>query len=158
MNENERQSTAIPALQPDADMLRQKASHYLVCFLDHCPLHDHCLRWLAGCHADTAPVSHVAVNPHHPQAGSTSCVAYRPAVQTVMKRGMTSFYHDMPSYMERDIRNHLIQLFTRTRYFKMRRGDLPVTPAEQQQIAAVCHEHGWTGPLRYDSEQKEWMW
>ena len=32
----------------EADIMREKVSGYLVCFIDGCPLHKTCLRWVVG--------------------------------------------------------------------------------------------------------------
>ena len=32
--------------------MREKASHYLVYYVDQCPLHEQCLRWLLGPYTD----------------------------------------------------------------------------------------------------------
>jgi hypothetical protein len=42
-------------LKSQEDAFREKAGHYLVCFVDQCPLHDHCLRWLVGQYVDIQP-------------------------------------------------------------------------------------------------------
>lgn len=142
----------------EADIFREKVPSYLVCFIDTCPLHEQCLRWLVGCHADTAPLSHVAVNPRNPKMGREDCPMYREKKRVVMKRGLTQMYHEMPGYMEHDIRHALIHLFTRKAYFQMRRGDRLITPAEQQQIADTCRRHGWTAPIVYDAEEEAYYW
>ena len=90
--------------------------------------------------------------------GNDSCPKYREMVRVKMMRGMTQFYHEMPGFMERDIRNSLIAHFGRTRYFQMRKGEVLINPEDQQFIAQVCQKHGWTAPLIYDGEDEDWLW
>ena len=140
------------------DALREKAGHYLVCFIDQCPLHDQCLRWLAGQYVDTMPLAHNAINPHNPKIGGEQCIMFRKSERVLMKRGLTNLYYDMPGHMEKSIRAHLISLWGRNQYFEMRRGKRLITPSRQQDIADVCRQHGWTGPIVYDGEQEDWLW
>ena len=124
----------------EADIMREKVSGYLVCFIDGCPLHKTCLRWVVGQYANQQTVAYTAINPRNPMMGNDRCPKYREMVRVKMMRGMTQFYHEMPGFMERDIRNVLI------------------TPEDQQFIAQVCQKHGWTAPLLYDGEDEDWLW
>ena len=144
--------------QREADVLREKANHYLICFLDRCPLRDRCLRYLVGQHASSEPWAHTSINPLHAGVQTAECAMFRPNVRVVKKKGMMHFYHDMPGYMENNIRQALIRLFKRTYYFEMRRGDRLITPEQQQQIEQVCRRHGWQGELNYDGEEEDWAW
>ncbi len=76
----------------------------------------------------------------------------------MMKRGLIHFYHDMPGYMEKAIRGTLISCFGRKQYFEMRKGDLIITPDQQQTIERTCRQHGYEGAFVYDGEQEDWDW
>ena len=142
----------------EADIFSKKVPHYLVCFINSCPLHEQCLRWLVGRHAPQEPLSHVAVNPLNPNVGVDNCELYRPNVRVIMKRGLTHFYYDMPGHTEKAIRSALIGHFGHKYYFEMRKGERLITPDQQQTIERVCRHYGWNGPLNYDGEQEDWDW
>ena len=142
----------------EEDIMRQKVSGYLVCFIDDCPLHETCLRWVVGQYADQNLVSHISVNPRNPRMGGDDCQMYREKVRVKVKRGLTQFYHEMPGYKEQAIRRQLISHFGRKRYFQMRKGEAFIYPADQQVIERVCQQHGWTAPLVYDGEEEDWQW
>ena len=137
---------------------RSMASHYLVCHISDCPLSSRCLRYIVGRYADPSPVACLSVNPLNAGVRETPCRMFREKVRVVMKRGMTHFYYDMPGRKEHAIRYQFIEIFGRKQYYQMRRGDRLITPDEQEQIAAVCHAHGWTAPLVYDGEEEDWLW
>lgn len=145
-------------LKPEAAVLREKAENYLVCFIDSCPLHPSCFRWVIGQHVDPQLTIRTAINPRNPLMGNESCPKYREMVRVKMMRGMTQLYHEMPGYMESGIRNELITHFGRKRYFQMRKGEVLINPDDQQFIGQVCQKHGWTAPLVYDGEEEEWLW
>ena len=151
----EKKQAQAPSLE---EALRARVGHYLVCFIDQCPLHDQCLRWLVGQYADPTPLAHNAINPRNPKIGGGQCTMYRNCERVLMKRGFKGMYYDMPGHMERSIRRHLIQLWGRKQYFEMRRGDRLVTPRQQQEQADVCRLYGWDGPVVYDGEQEDWLW
>ena len=140
------------------DIFREKSHHYLVCFIESCPLREQCLRWLVGQYADPTPRAQNGVNPRNPKMGGEQCEMFRRNQRVVMKCGFTNLYHEMPGYMEHNIRCQLIATFGRKKYFEMRRGDRLVTPAQQETIATICRLNGWQGPLIYDDEQEDWLW
>ena len=146
------------AAQQQEEIFRKKARHYTTCYIDHCPLHEQCLRWLVGQYTYPVPFVCTCVNPYHPKAGTAECEMYRNSKRVLMKRGMTKMYLDMPRRMETNIRNQLIGCWGRKHYYQMRRGDRPINPDEQQDVIDTCRLNGWTGPIVYDGEQEEWQW
>ena len=140
------------------EAFKKKASHYLVCFIDSCPLHEQCLRWLVGQYADTTLLAINAINPHNPQMGGDQCIMYRQNQRVVMKRGLTHLYLDMPGRVEYRVRQLLILMWGRKKYFEARKGERLITPEMQEDVEAACRHHGWTGPVVYDGEVEDWLW
>ena len=137
---------------------REKANHYLVCFSESCSLRQRCLRWLVGQYADTTPMALNAVNPRNPKIGGEHCEMFRQNRRVIMKCGLTQLYLDMPGRVEFRIRQLLIQMWGRKKYFEIRRGDRLITPEMQEDITTACRYHGWTGPIVYDGEEESWLW
>lgn len=144
--------------QSEADIFRQKADHYLICFNDLCPRREQCLRWLAGCHIDPQLVSTVSVNLRNRQVSGEQCNLFRPKMKVAMKRGLTLFYVNMTGSQERMIRRQLIDIFNRKVYYQLRNGRRLINPEQQQVIEQVCRSHGWNGPFQYDGEELEYNW
>ena len=140
------------------EVFREKADHYLVCFIDKCPLREQCLRWLVGQYADTTMLACNAINPRNPKMGGEQCEMFRKNQLVLMKRGMTRLYLDMPGRVEYHIRRLLIQKWGRRQYFEARRGDRLITPDMQDDVLRACRYHGWTGPIVYDGEEEYWLW
>lgn len=152
-------NTTKPVLTKEEEKaFREKVGNYLVCFGDHCPLHEQCLRWLVGQYVDTSLPAYTAVNPRNPQNGGEHCQEFRKKERVMMKRGLTQLYHEMPGYMEHRIRLLLQMIWGRKRYFEMRKGDRLINPEQQQDVIDACHHHGWTGPIVYDGEIEDWNW
>lgn len=142
----------------EATLFSKRAPEYLLCFNDTCPLSARCLHWLVGCHADVCGHVVTVVNPRHPSIQEGACKHFREKLRVAMKTGMQHFYLDMTGRQERAIRNRLIEIFNRRVYYAIRNGKRLITPEEQQTIANVCRENGWTGPLVFDSEQADYLW
>jgi len=143
-------------LQEEA--FRQKAGHYLVCFIEGCPLHHECLRWLVGQYTDTKLISQISINPLNPKMGREDCEMFRKNQRVVMKRGLTHLYDDMPARIEKRIRQLLIQFWGRKKYFETRKGERLITPEMQDDVVDACRHHGWAGPIVFDGEEEDWIW
>ena len=142
----------------EADIFREKAENYLVCFNSQCPQCESCLRYLVGKYASERPLAMVSVNPRHPKVATSECPVFRNKEQVMMKRGLIHFYDDMPSRKEYLVRHSLIAAFGRKNYFEMRKGVRLISPEEQDCIADTCRQLGWTGELHYDGEQMGYDW
>lgn len=142
----------------DAEALRARVGHYIVCFCDGCEHHARCLRWLVGLHADNDRVALMTVNPRSPEVMSGRCSLYRTCEKVVMKRGLMHFFEGMTSKQERQIRQLLIARFNRKVYYQIRNGRRLIAPDEQRDIEAVCRKCGWTGPFNYDGETEDFVW
>ncbi len=45
-------------------LIKQAQEGYTVCYIESCPLRDHCLRWLVGQHLPNSASTYRCVNPH----------------------------------------------------------------------------------------------
>lgn len=142
----------------DLELFREKADNYIVCFANDCPLHAHCLRWRVGQVASDTVRQQTVVNPHHPDNCNAHCKFYRNDRPVLVGIGMAGFFHDMPHYQELAIKKDIIGHFTRTRFYRMRKGTIPVSPDDQSLIAAICRQHGWTAEPRYDHYKELYLW
>ena len=138
--------------------MKDKVDHYTICFIDSCPLHRHCLRWMVGRYADTSRETYLSVNPHNPLMGSDSCPLYREDIRVIKKKGFTNMYYDMPWHLEFKIRRQLIAKFGRKQYFEMRKGERLITPDQQKVIEQVMRANNWQGPINYDGEEEDYLW
>lgn len=142
----------------DEKILQEKARSYAVCFNGECPLHEHCLRWQAGCYVPEHPYSIRCFNPRYEQAGTEHCPGYRSDQPQRVPYGMTRMYDDMPRVLEVTIKKRLIDAFSRVMYYRYRRGERPITPDIAQKISSVCRECGWTAPVVFDRYRDELVW
>ena len=96
------------------------------------------------------------INPYRKDVVAYSCTDFRSDVKAKMARGMLNFYENIPEGKAKAIRKAMIQTFTKTKYFKFRKGTTPITPADRSEIAAICRSCGWNEPPVFDSYYEEY--
>lgn len=140
-------------------LFSQKADGYLCCFNDQCAQRNHCLRWQVGQYVDRQQRVVTCVNPLYQLAANGHCDEYRDDQQVTMPVGMKKgFYRDMPSHVERSIKNALIAHTCRSTYYQYHNGKRPITPDMLAVIRSVCKQAGWTQPLQFDGEVTDYAW
>ena len=72
--------------------------------------------------------------------------------------GMMHLLDNIPHAHARIIKSRLIDLFSRTRFYQYRNGTRPIPPEDMQLIADICKEAGWTGEIRYDGYEEDYLW
>ena len=54
-------------------LIKQAQEGYTVCYIESCPLRDHCLRWLVGQHLPNSASTYRCVNPHFESVATAEC-------------------------------------------------------------------------------------
>ena len=140
------------------ERFRQQSLHYVQCFVNECPGHETCLHWLTGQHSGVEDYALTTINPHNPDVKAGQCKYYRQNVKVQYAVGFMHLFDDIPYAVAKNIKQRLINLFTRTRFYQYRNGERPIPPEQQQQIARICQEEGWTGDIQYDGWQEDFLW
>ena len=96
------------------------------------------------------------VNPYRRDVVAGTCTDFCSNVKVKMARGMLNFYESIPEGKAKAIRKAQIQHFTKTKYFKFRNGTTPITPADRNEIAAICRAYGWNEPPVFDNYYEEY--
>ncbi len=140
------------------ELFREKAGKYAVCHSNECPLREHCLHsFLKDYVPEEYPVV-TCINLRNPKMQKTDCPSYMSSEPVRMPLGLKAMYYDMPKHLEQSIKNHLINLFNRKRYYQFHSGYQPVPPAEEQVIRRVLVEFGWTQEPAFDGYVEEYLW
>ena len=78
-------------------LIKQAKEGYTVCYIDQCPLHNQCLRWLVGQHMPQTASTYRCVNPHFEGVATADCPMYRNDQKVRFAKGMMNiFTNDMP--------------------------------------------------------------
>ena len=75
-----------------------------------------------------------------------------------MPLGLTKMYNDIPSRMARDIKHHIIALFSRRSYYDYHSDRRPVTPDVEQIVRQTLLAFGWLQEPVFDDYVEEYLW
>jgi len=153
-----RKLTTFADKMTEQEILRQKAPHYLLCFIAECPLHETSLHWLCGQESSGDDLVVTSVNPRNPLTGTAGCPHYREKLKVRYAKGMVHFFDQMPRRTDVSIKSRLIGLYSRKTFYEYRNGVRLIPPQMQDRIARICREEGWPNPPQYDSWQDEFLW
>ena len=139
------------------EQFREMATESAVCQSPSCPVREHCLRHILK---DYVPENfHVvtAVNLRNPKMQHEDCPQFRPDQPVRMPLGLIKMYYDMPGHLERSVKNRLINLLSRKRYYDYHCGRRPVTPDVEQLIRQTLLTAGWQQDPVFDDYTEEYL-
>lgn len=144
----------------ETKLLIEKAKNgYTVCYVENCPLREHCLRWQVGQYVPTTKCTYNCVNPHFEGVTTTKCPMYRSDQKVRFAKGMLHiFTDDMPKRVESAVRYGIIGMTNRTYYFEYRNGSRLIPPALQENIRKLFRANGWTGSVTFDGYVEDYDW
>ena len=118
------------------EVFRQKAATYTVCYSTACPNRDH----------------------SHPKTQQADCPMFRSDQPVRMAQGFIDLYYDIPGRLEVAIKQHLISVFGRKRYYQYRNGSRLIPPETEQYIRKTLLRYGWTAEPQFDDFVEEYQW
>ena len=140
-------------------LIKQAQEGYTVCYIESCPLRDHCLRWIVGQHLPNTASTYRCVNPHFEGVATAECPMCRNDQKVRFAKGMThTFTSDMPKRVESEVRYGIIGLTNRTYYFEYRNGSRLIPPALQEDIRNLFRKSGWTDEVKFDGYVEDYNW
>ena len=105
----------------------EKADNYGICYSAICPLREHCLHSLLTSYKPQDRLYTDCVNLNNPKMQREGCPLFAKDEPVRMPIGLSTVYYDMPGRMERAIKNHLIHVYSRKRYYEYHNGTRPMT-------------------------------
>lgn len=142
----------------DENILKEKATKYLLCFNDNCPPHVHCLHWQVAQYVLEELSIVTSINPRFKQEVTKECAYYRDDTPQRVAKSMIHFYVTIPRKLETAIKIELIARFFHVGYYMMRKGLRPITPDIEQIITDICRSHRWKQDLIFDERGEEVVW
>lgn len=139
-------------------LFSEKAEKYLVCYNDECARAEQCLRRLLANYVPDKRRIVESVNPGYVKRNHGECDYFHSSEPTVLYKGMTHFYDEIPEQKAREIRFKLRHHFGESTYYRLRNGQRSITPAIYDQIRSICVACGWTEELVFDEETQEIKW
>ena len=143
---------------PLEDEIREKARTYPPCFSVSCPLRERCLHSVVVPYIPQQYYVTASINLCQPQAETAECTMFRSSEPVRLPYGLLHIYHDMPSRIERSIKNRLILEYSRKRYYEYHNGKRPITPDVEAFVRQVCRANGWTEDLHFAGHVETYVW
>jgi hypothetical protein len=140
------------------ERFREMAKDGIVCQSLDCPIREHCLRSILKDYVPEHTHVTTVINLRNPKMQSADCPRYCPDEPLRMPIGLTHMYYDMPGHLERSIKNRLISIFSRKRYYIYHGGRRPITPDIEETIRQTLLAFGWTAEPVFDGYVEEYLW
>ncbi|MBQ6063901.1 MAG: hypothetical protein IJK87_09795 [Prevotella sp.] len=122
---------------------------YVLCTNGGCPLHQDCLRFLAG---SCAPESLEAAPCVMPKAQKGSeCRWFDGEKVVVLAYGFSHLYDKVLKHDYTDMRKSITRYLHGTKmYYEYKRGDRPLNPEQQQWICQLVRSYGYDWEVTFD--------
>jgi len=140
------------------EIFAEKADNYEACFSTTCPLREHCLHSLLASYKPKDRLYITCVNLSNPQMQREGCPLFRKDEVIRMPVKLSTIYYDMPGRMERAIKNHLINVYSRKRYYEYHNGTRPLTPDVERYVRQTLKNYGWTEEPRFLDYVEDYLW
>ena len=140
------------------EIFAEKADNYEACFSSTCPLREHCLHNLLASYKPKDRLYITCVNLCNPQMQREGCPLFRKDEVIRMPVKLSTIYYDMPGRMERAIKNHLINVYSRKRYYEYHNGTRPLVPEVERYVRQTLKNYGWTEEPRFLDFVEDYLW
>lgn len=131
---------------------------YALCLNRECPKADTCLRQLA----ERSIPSHIAfwqvVSPKHIAEMEKDCPYYRSNKKVRYARGFINILDNLPHKQMQAVSLNLIRFFNQRTYYRVRKGERPLSPAEQRAVLSILKQHGVDKPKEFDAYFEAYDW
>lgn len=134
-------------------------SGYPICRSKSCPKQANCLHAvIAQRLLETEPI-YTEINPHHPTyKEGDRCPHYRSARPQRYARGFLKALRTLSQSNYVACTNRLIAQRTKTHFYRIRRGDIALSPEEQRELVETLRSYGYEGETPFDSYEDRITW
>ena len=138
--------------------LKKKAETGVLCFSEKCPQREHCILSLLNQYASKEHRVRTSVNLNNPLMQTADCPLYLDSEPVHMAVGIAPIYDKMPGKMERKIKHHLIDVYTRKLYYDYHTGRRPMPPEVERYVRQTARAAGWEEELLFDHYTDDFAW
>lgn len=99
------------------------------------------------------------INAHHPDyREGTACTLYRPDTPERYARGFARAMGELSRTNYDACTGHMIGRCSKTQFYRLKRGDLPLSPREQQEVEEILRAFGYEGDEPFDRYEMRYTW
>jgi hypothetical protein len=131
-----------------------KPKNFVICYNSNCLLGDKCLRRAVSFEKNEEFSVMPAINAM--KFNENNCEYFLENKRVKIAYGMTKSFEDVKAKDIAQIRKRLIQYFGQTYYYERRKGNMPISPEEQEFIAELFKSYGYE--ITFDEIREETLW
>ena len=131
---------------------------YPLCLNRQCPLASTCLRQLVEQNCSDSAEYWYIISPKRIAALQGQCPYYRPSAKVTYAKGMVNMLENMPHKQMRAVVAGLKRLFSERTYYRIRKGERLVFPAEQEKIYTLLQACGINSRPEFDDYTEDYEW
>lgn len=133
-------------------------SQYILCLNGQCPKAATCLRHLAEQSATEDIKYWSIISPKHLAAISGDCPYYRSCEKVRYAKGFIGILENLPHKEMQTVISRLIGHFNQRTYYRVRKGERPLSPSEQRSVLRIIKNCGTTKALEFDAYYEDYDW
>ena len=130
---------------------------YLMCQNTACSQAKNCLHQIAYENLDQYTEYVEVLNPKL-FSGTEKCKYFKSSVKVKVAWGIKNLLTSLPYSIAKEMRKMLISHFTKAKYYRFYRGELPIYPADQKIIENAFKKYNITSEPEYDRFSEEYDW
>ena len=131
---------------------------FLMCLNKECAKADNCLRQLAVQGISAEVRRWTVLSPKYLATLTGDCPYYKVAERTRYAKGFTKMLNDMPHRQMGEVVRSLIKLFGERTYYRVRKGERLLSPAEQQSMLDIVGRCGISQPQEFNEYVDDYDW
>lgn len=131
---------------------------YSLCLDRQCPKASTCLRQVAEQNAPDDLYAWSIIRPSHLESLKGDCPYFTPCEKTRFAKGFIGILNNLPHKQMLEIISYLMEHFGRRTYYRVRKGERPLSPAEQRQVLSILKRHGVAHPKEFDTYFEDFDW
>ncbi len=137
----------------------QMPRNYLLCLNGGCPRANTCLRQLVVRSIPADKPHWLIISPHYLAAlQERDCPFYRSAAKARFAKGYVRLLENLPYKQMQAVISQLISCFSQRTYYRIRKGERLLSPAEQQQVLNILEKCGTDHPQEFDAYVGQYDW
>lgn len=133
-------------------------TNYTICLNRECAKGNSCLRQIAEQNMPTEKERWVIVSPKFLSTLQGACPYYRSSQKIRYAVGFIKMLDNLPHAQMRTVIFKLMSHFGRTHYYRVRKGERMLSPAEQQNVQNTLRGCGVSQPQEFDKYIEEYNW
>ena len=132
---------------------------YPICTSESCTQRTHCLHALIAAETISSEQVYPIINAKHPsyQEGE-ECRLYRSDKPERYARGFEKAMRDLSHRNYTALTNYLSRQHSKTHFYRLKKGDVPLDPREQEEMLTLLQNYGYQGDAPFDRYEMRYTW